>query len=101
MIKLLLPLAKGNTEPSYYLKKKAKRTYGKLTLVTDSLLHRTRDGLPIVAKLSYQGLRLEREYHVAQRLYRFSEAHQLLSLPLEKVTLPHGLIAIIFKYDGK
>ncbi|KAI8329760.1 hypothetical protein BC941DRAFT_476131 [Chlamydoabsidia padenii] len=61
---------------------------------------RTRDSLPIVAKLSYQGLRLEREYHIAQRLYRFPEAQQLLSQPLEKVNLPHGLIAIIFKYDG-
>ncbi|CAO3599544.1 unnamed protein product [Absidia cylindrospora] len=61
---------------------------------------RTRDSLPIVAKLSYQGLRLEREYHIAERLFRFSEANQLLCQPLEKVNLPQGLIAIIFKYDG-
>ncbi|KAI8090060.1 uncharacterized protein BX664DRAFT_281490 [Halteromyces radiatus] len=61
---------------------------------------RTRDHLPVVAKLSYQGLRLEREYHIAQRLYRLPEADQLLSQPLEKVNLPQGLIAIIFRYEG-
>ncbi|KAI8334588.1 hypothetical protein BC941DRAFT_431619 [Chlamydoabsidia padenii] len=61
---------------------------------------RNRDGLPIVAKLSNQGLRLEREYHIAQRLYRFSEAQQFLIMPLEKVTLPQGIIVIIFKYEG-
>ncbi|CAO3595488.1 unnamed protein product [Absidia cylindrospora] len=51
---------------------------------------RIRDGLPVVAKLSYQGLRLEREYHIAQRLYKFSDASQVLSQPLEKVILSHG-----------
>ncbi|ORX58155.1 hypothetical protein DM01DRAFT_1219791 [Hesseltinella vesiculosa] len=61
---------------------------------------RLADDLPVIAKLSYQGLRLEREYHIAKRLYRLASGHQVLSQPLEKANLSSGLVAIIFKYEG-
>ncbi|KAI9307663.1 hypothetical protein BJ944DRAFT_261543 [Cunninghamella echinulata] len=62
---------------------------------------RINDNLPIVAKLSYQGLRLEREYHIIQRLYGLPGSDQLLNQPIEKINLFNGYMAIIFKYDGK
>lgn len=61
---------------------------------------RTRDRLPVVAKLSYHTLRLEREYHIVKRLYRYADAKQLLCQPLEKISLPNGLIALIFADYG-
>ncbi|CAO3647909.1 unnamed protein product [Cunninghamella blakesleeana] len=62
---------------------------------------RIKDKLPIVAKLSYQGLRLEREYHIVKRLYGLTGSTQLLNQPIEKINLFNGYMAIIFKYDGK
>ncbi|KAI9497057.1 hypothetical protein BDB00DRAFT_868895 [Zychaea mexicana] len=59
-----------------------------------------RDRLPVVAKLSYHALRLEREYHMVKRLYRHADAKQLLCQPLEKLSLPNGLIALIFADYG-
>ncbi|KAI7851131.1 hypothetical protein BDC45DRAFT_572219 [Circinella umbellata] len=61
---------------------------------------RNRDRLPVVAKLSYHTLRLEREYHIVKRLYRYADAKQLLCQPLEKLSLPNGLIALIFADYG-
>ncbi|CAO3645324.1 unnamed protein product [Mucor hiemalis] len=62
---------------------------------------RNRDKLPVVAKLSHQPLRLEREYHIVQRLYRQSTtAKGLLCKPLDKITLSNGLIAFIYEDYG-
>lgn len=48
--------------------------------------------------MSHQPLRLEREYHIVQRLYRQSSAKDLLCKPLDKITLSHdGLIAFIYE----
>ena len=63
-------------------------------------IYRNRDRLPVVAKLSYHTLRLEREYHIVKRLYRYADAKQLLCQPLEKLSLPNGLIALIFADYG-
>lgn len=63
-------------------------------------LARNRDRLPVVAKLSYQTLRLEREYHIVKRLYRNADAKQLLCQPLEKIMLPNGLVVLIFADYG-
>ncbi|KAI8141207.1 hypothetical protein BJV82DRAFT_518864 [Fennellomyces sp. T-0311] len=60
---------------------------------------RNRDRLPVVAKLSYHTLRLEREYHIVKRLYRYADAKQHLCQPLEKIALPNG-IALIFADYG-
>lgn len=60
--------------------------------------NRNRDKLPIVAKLSHQPLRLEREYHIVQRLYRQVSVRDLLLKPLERITIPNsGLIAFIYE----
>lgn len=62
---------------------------------------RNRDKLPVVAKLSHQPLRLEREYHIVQRLWRQSSAAKgLLCKPLDKITLSNGLIAFIYEDYG-
>ncbi|KAI9257050.1 hypothetical protein EDC94DRAFT_564880 [Helicostylum pulchrum] len=61
---------------------------------------RNRDKLLVVAKLSHQPLRLEREFHIVQRLYRQSSAKELLCKPIDKITLPNGLIAFIYEDDG-
>lgn len=61
-------------------------------------LLRNRDKLPVVAKLSHQPLRLEREFHIVQRLYRQPSGKDLLCKPLDKITLSHdGLIAFIYE----
>ncbi|KAI9321578.1 hypothetical protein BX666DRAFT_1850739 [Dichotomocladium elegans] len=61
---------------------------------------RNRDKIPVVAKLSYHTVQLEREYHIVKRLYRSADAKQLLCQPLEKLSLGNGLIALIFAdYD--
>ncbi|KAI9276579.1 hypothetical protein BY458DRAFT_585506 [Sporodiniella umbellata] len=62
---------------------------------------RNRDKRSVVAKLSRQPLRLEREYHIVQRLYRELPSRELLCRPIDKITLPNGLIALIFENDGK
>lgn len=62
--------------------------------------YRNRDKLPVVAKLSHQVLRLEREYHIVQRLYRQSSAKEILCKPLDKITLENGLIAFIYEDYG-
>ncbi|CEP10830.1 hypothetical protein [Parasitella parasitica] len=59
---------------------------------------RNRDRLPVVAKLSHQPLRLEREYHIVQRLYRQPSAKDLLCKPLDRITLSDdSLIAFIYE----
>jgi hypothetical protein len=59
---------------------------------------RNRDNLPVVAKLSHQSLRLEREYHIVQRLYRQSSAKDLLCRPLDKVTIAdRGYSAFVYQ----
>lgn len=55
----------------------------------------------MIAKLSRQPLRLEREYHIVQRLYREIPSRELLCKPIDKITLPDGLIALIFENNGK
>ncbi|CEG81810.1 Putative Serine/threonine protein kinase [Rhizopus microsporus] len=62
---------------------------------------RNRDKLPVVVKLSRQPLRLEREYHITQRLYREVSSRDLLCKPVDKLTLPNGLSAFIFEDYGK
>lgn len=52
-------------------------------------------------KLSRQPLRLEREYHITQRLYREVSSRDLLCKPVDKLTLPNGLSAFIFEDYGK
>jgi hypothetical protein len=64
-----------------------------------NLFARNRDNLPVVAKLSHQPLRLEREYHIVQRLYRQSSAKELLCRPLDKVTITdQGCSAFIYQH---
>ncbi|KAI8987492.1 hypothetical protein BDF20DRAFT_850560 [Mycotypha africana] len=58
---------------------------------------RNRDKLPVVAKLSHQPLRLEREYHIVQRLYRQRTSKELLCKPLDKVLVSNGLTAFIYE----
>ncbi|KAI8640598.1 hypothetical protein BD408DRAFT_347795 [Parasitella parasitica] len=59
---------------------------------------RNRDKQPVVAKLSHQPLRLEREYHIVQRLYRQPSAKDLLCKPLDRITLSNqSLIAFIYE----
>jgi hypothetical protein len=65
------------------------------------IIYRSRDKLPVVAKLSHQPLRLEREYHIVQRLYRQSTSKELLCKPLDKITLPNDVIAFIYEDYGK
>ncbi|KAG0735771.1 hypothetical protein G6F22_012436 [Rhizopus arrhizus] len=62
---------------------------------------RNRDKKPVIAKLSRQPLRLEREYHIVQRLYREIPSRELLCRPIDKITLPDGLIALIFEGYGQ
>ncbi|CAO3684365.1 unnamed protein product [Rhizopus stolonifer] len=62
---------------------------------------RNRDKKSVIAKLSRQPLRLEREYHIVQRLYREIPSRELLCKPIDKITLPDGLIALIFENNGK
>ncbi|KAI8994848.1 kinase-like domain-containing protein [Pilobolus umbonatus] len=62
--------------------------------------HRNRDRLPVVAKLSQQPLRLEREYHIVQRLYKHESTRPLLCKPLDKIILSHGFIAFVYEYYG-
>jgi hypothetical protein len=60
--------------------------------------YRNRDKLPVVAKLSHQPLRLEREYHIVQRLHRQIPARKLLCKPLDRITISNnGLIAFIYQ----
>lgn len=48
--------------------------------------------------MSHQPLRLEREYHIVQRLYRQSSAKELLCRPLVKVALSdQGFSAFIYE----
>lgn len=61
-------------------------------------MYRNRDKLPVVVKLSNQSLRLEREYHIVQRLFKQPAAKELLCKPLDKVILSNnGLIAFIYE----
>ncbi|KAL0073271.1 Serine/threonine kinase hybrid HK [Phycomyces blakesleeanus] len=59
------------------------------------------DKLPVIAKLSCQTLRLEREYHSIMQFYNLPEARTMLCEPLEKIVLPNGWVAVIFVRYGK
>ncbi|KAI8334832.1 hypothetical protein EDC96DRAFT_525188 [Choanephora cucurbitarum] len=61
--------------------------------------YRNRDKLPVLAKLSHQPLRLEREYHIVQRLYKQSSfARNMLCRPLDKIKLANSdTIAFIYE----
>ena len=56
---------------------------------------------PVVAKVSPNSLRLEREYYIMKRLYQLSDGSSFLVRPLEYIHLPSGLTIVIYADEGQ
>ncbi|KAI7900513.1 uncharacterized protein BX663DRAFT_517888 [Cokeromyces recurvatus] len=56
---------------------------------------------PVVAKMSPNSLRLEREYYIIKRLYQLSDGSSFLVRPLEYIHLPSGLTIVIYADEGQ
>ncbi|KAI9244307.1 hypothetical protein BY458DRAFT_447847 [Sporodiniella umbellata] len=62
---------------------------------------RNRDKKTVVAKSSHQPLRLEKEYHIVQRLFGEDSAKKMLCQPLEKLPISEGFIMFIYEAYGQ
>ncbi|OBZ88971.1 Peroxide stress-activated histidine kinase mak2 [Choanephora cucurbitarum] len=56
---------------------------------------------PVVAKVSPNSLRLEREYYIMKRLYQLGDGSSFLVRPLEYIHLPSGLTIVIYADEGQ
>ncbi|KAI9352389.1 hypothetical protein BD770DRAFT_445542 [Pilaira anomala] len=56
---------------------------------------------PVVAKVSPNSLRLEREYYIMKRLFQLSDGSSFLVRPLEYIHLPSGLTVVIYADEGQ
>ncbi|KAI8987483.1 hypothetical protein BDF20DRAFT_850535 [Mycotypha africana] len=56
---------------------------------------------PVVAKVSPNSLKLEREYYVMKRLYQIGDGSSYLVRPLEYIHLPSGLTVVIYADEGQ
>ncbi|KAI9487280.1 MAG: hypothetical protein EXX96DRAFT_552526 [Benjaminiella poitrasii] len=56
---------------------------------------------PVVAKISPNSLRLEREYYIMKRLYQLGDGSSFLVRPLEYIHLPSGLTIVIYADEGQ
>lgn len=56
---------------------------------------------PVVAKVSPNSLRLEREYYIMKRLYQLGDGSSFLVRPLEYIHLPSGLTVVIYADEGQ
>ncbi|KAF7722487.1 hypothetical protein EC973_003107 [Apophysomyces ossiformis] len=55
---------------------------------------------PVIAKVSPASLRLEREFHIMQRLHQQPDGSLFLVQPLEYVNLPSGLTVAVYSDEG-
>ncbi|CEP08745.1 hypothetical protein [Parasitella parasitica] len=56
---------------------------------------------PVVAKVSPNSLRLEREYYIMKRLYQLGDGSSFLVRPLEYIHLPSGITIVIYADEGQ
>ncbi|KAI9021513.1 hypothetical protein CLU79DRAFT_703166 [Phycomyces nitens] len=56
---------------------------------------------PVVAKVSPNSLRLEREFYIMKRLYQLTDGPSYLVRPLEYLNLPSGLTVVIYADEGQ
>ncbi|KAI8638914.1 hypothetical protein BD408DRAFT_446418 [Parasitella parasitica] len=56
---------------------------------------------PVVAKVSPNSLRLEREYYIMKRLYQLNDGSSFLVRPLEYIHLPSGITIVIYADEGQ
>ncbi|KAI9260813.1 hypothetical protein BY458DRAFT_557511 [Sporodiniella umbellata] len=62
--------------------------------------YRISDRLPVIAKISGNSLRLEREYYVIKRLYQLTDKESYIVRPLDNIHLPTGLTMAIYADEG-
>ncbi|KAI8138755.1 hypothetical protein BJV82DRAFT_673294 [Fennellomyces sp. T-0311] len=62
--------------------------------------YRISDRLPIVAKVSTNNLRSEREFYMSKKLYQYIEGASFLVQPLKHANLPSGLAVSIYADEG-
>ncbi|KAG1473267.1 hypothetical protein G6F56_001051 [Rhizopus delemar] len=55
---------------------------------------------PVVAKVSANSLRLEREYYIMKRLFQLTDGGSFLVRPLEYIHLPSGMTVVIYADEG-
>ncbi|KAI9259730.1 hypothetical protein EDC94DRAFT_542589 [Helicostylum pulchrum] len=56
---------------------------------------------PVVAKVSPNSLRLEREYYIMKRLFQLGDGSSFIVRPLEYIHLPSGLSVVIYTDEGQ
>ncbi|KAI9279158.1 hypothetical protein BY458DRAFT_503330 [Sporodiniella umbellata] len=55
---------------------------------------------PVVAKVSANSLKLEREYYIMRRLFQLTDGGSFLVRPLEYIHLPSGMTVVIYADEG-
>ncbi|EIE91775.1 hypothetical protein RO3G_16486 [Rhizopus delemar RA 99-880] len=55
---------------------------------------------PVIAKISGNSLKLEREYYIMKRLYQLTDGGSFLVRPLDYIHLPTGLTVVIYADEG-
>ncbi|KAI9311978.1 hypothetical protein BX666DRAFT_2021136 [Dichotomocladium elegans] len=82
--------------PGYHFKSSAASHDDNITLAYG---YKIATKQPIVAKVSPQSLRLEREFYLMKRLYQYTDGPTYLVRPFEFLLLPSGLTVAIYNDD--
>ncbi|KAI9251842.1 hypothetical protein BDA99DRAFT_521323 [Phascolomyces articulosus] len=62
--------------------------------------YRIKNKSPVIARVSANSLRLEREYYIMKKLYQYKGGELYIVRPLEFIRLPSGLTVAIYASEG-